>query len=95
MIPGADINDLPRAKELAEKYENIYFAAGIHPYHADQLDLCVLEEYINHPKCIAVGECGLDYYRLPEDEEEKRLEIQLQKEVFITQIEFAKKFKNP
>lgn len=55
----------------------------------------ILEEYISHPKCIAVGECGLDYFRLPEDEEEKKANIAKQKEVFISQIEFAKKVKKP
>ena len=43
-----------------------------------------LKEYVNHPKCIAVGECGLDYFRLPEDEDEtlKQENIALQKKVF-------------
>jgi len=68
---------------------------GIHPYDIDMYDEKVLEEYINHPKCIAVGECGLDYFRLPEDEEEKKANVAKQKEVFISQIEFAKKVKKP
>jgi TatD DNase family protein len=68
---------------------------GIHPYDAPSYDENIMKEYITHPKCIAVGECGLDYYRLPEDENEKLAEKQLQKEVFISQIEFAKKVKKP
>ncbi len=58
-------------------------------------DEAIMEKYVNHPKCIAIGECGLDYYRLPEDEEEKQQNIKKQKEVFIAQIEFAKKVKKP
>jgi len=54
-----------------------------------------MQEYVSHPKCIAIGECGLDYFRLPEDENEKIAEKKLQKEVFISQIEFAKKVKKP
>ena len=54
-----------------------------------------MEKYVNHPKCVAVGECGLDYFRLPEDPDEKAANIKLQKEVFTAQIEFAKKVKKP
>lgn len=68
---------------------------GIHPYDIDKFDEVTMEKYVNHPKCIAIGECGLDYFRLPEDEIEKQENIKKQKEVFIAQIEFAKKVKKP
>ena len=95
LIPGADPKDLPRAVCLADKYKEVYFAVGVHPYDCDNFDLKLLEEYVNHPKCIAIGECGLDYYRLPNDEVEKKKNIQLQKDIFIAQIQFAKKIKKP
>lgn len=95
MIPGADFDDLPQAVKLAEKYNEVYFAVGIHPYDIDKFDEVIMEKYVNHSKCIAIGECGLDYFRLPEDEIEKAENIKKQKEVFIAQIEFAKKVKKP
>ena len=67
----------------------------MHPYDCENFDIKLFEEYISHPKCIAVGECGLDYYRLPENKEEKEKNITLQKDIFIQQIELAKKFNKP
>lgn len=95
LIPGADLNDLPRAIMLAEKYSEVYFSVGVHPYDIHGYDESIMEKYITHPKCIAVGECGLDYYRLPENETAKNEEVALQKKVFIAQIDFAKKYQKP
>ena len=95
IIPGADINDLARASELAHRYEHIYFAAGIHPYHHEQFDEAILSTYLEDEKCIAVGECGLDYFRLPEDETEKIDEKNAQQNIFRKQIALAKTFKKP
>lgn len=95
IIPAADINDLPFAIKIAEKYPQIYFSVGVHPYHIDEYCEQTLIKYINHPKCVAIGECGLDYYRLPEDKKEREENIKLQKEVFIAQINLAKKYKKP
>ena len=95
MIPGADFDDLPQAVKLAEKYDEVFFAVGIYFYDIDKFDESTMEKYVNHPKCIAIGECGLDYFRLPEDEFEKQENIKKQKEVFIAQINFAKKVKKP
>lgn len=80
---------------ISEKYEEVFFAVGVHPYDCENYDQKLLEKYVTHPKCVAVGECGLDYFRLPEDPDEKKENIQLQKEVFISQIEFAKKVNKP
>jgi TatD DNase family protein len=95
IIPGADPKELPRAVEIAEEHENIYFAVGVHPYDKEAFDISFLEKYINHPKCIAVGECGLDYYRLPDDEKEKEEEKNVQKEIFRKQIALAKSHNKP
>jgi len=95
IIPGADPKTLPRAIELSQKYSDIYFAVGVHPYDAKNYDRAFLEEHIKHPKCVAVGECGLDYYRLPKNKEEKRADIALQKEIFIDQIDLANRYNKP
>lgn len=95
LIPGADINDLSRAQKIAHENENIYFAAGVHPYHHEQYDEEVLLGFLEDKKCIAVGECGLDYYRLPDEEEKKIIEKNEQQEVFKKHIELAKKVKKP
>ncbi|HJE03964.1 MAG TPA: TatD family hydrolase [Aliarcobacter thereius] len=95
IIPGADFDTLPRAIELSEKYDEVYFAVGTHPYDIEKYSEEIIEKYVNHPKCVAIGECGLDYYRLPEDEVEKIENIKKQKEVFISQIKLASKYKKP
>ena len=95
IIPGADIRTLERAVELAEKYDSVYFAVGIHPYDKEQYDEEALKRYIEHPKCVAVGECGLDYFRLEGTDEEKAEEKAAQKEVFVAQIALAKRYNKP
>lgn len=93
IIPGASIKDLPKAVRISEEQKNIFFAVGVHPYHVDEMDESVLRKFAKHEKCVAVGECGLDYYRLPEsgtNEYKAR-----QKEVFIAQIKLACELKKP
>ncbi|MBN1839645.1 MAG: TatD family hydrolase [Campylobacterales bacterium] len=95
IIPGADIHDLKKAQALSHQYEHVFFAAGIHPYHHEQYDEDVLRPFLADEKCIAVGECGLDYFRLPEGENEKALEKKAQQAIFAKHIELAKAFKKP
>lgn len=95
VLPGADPDDLEKAVALAEQYPSVFFAVGVHPYEREKFDLKVLKAYSSHEKCIAIGECGLDYYRLPEDEEEKKAEILLQQEVFREHVRYARETSLP
>lgn len=95
IIPAADPKTLQRAVELSEKYEDIYFSVGVHPYDIEHYDRAFLEQFITHEKCVAVGECGLDYYRLPKDEDEKNRIKKAQKQVFIDQIVLANRYHLP
>jgi TatD DNase family protein len=95
IIPGADPKELPRAIALCEAHEELYFSVGVHPYDIEAYDESLLRKHISHPKCLAVGECGLDYFRLPEEEAQKSENKHLQKEVFISQIKLAIEFDKP
>jgi TatD DNase family protein len=95
IIPAADPATLLRAIELAQRYDDIFFAVGVHPDEADKYERGFHEQYITHPKCVAVGEIGLDYYRLPADPAETEEVKKLQKEVFIDQIDLANTYDKP
>ncbi len=95
LIPGADINDLPRAREIAYRYPNVFFAAGVHPYNIDGYDEKILKAYLKDERCIAVGECGLDYFRLPDYKKEKEENKKRQKDIFAKQIRLAIEVNKP
>ena len=94
-VPGNRIKDIGRAVEISEKYDHVYFAVGVHPYDMEGFDGLDFEKYIVHPKCVAVGECGLDYYRLEGTPQEKELEKERQKAIFTAQISIARRFSKP
>jgi TatD DNase family protein len=95
IIPGADIKTLQRAVELSEQFDEVYFAVGVHPYDIEGYDREYLKKFVHHPKCVAIGECGLDYFRLPEDEHDIMEEKAAQEAVFVDQILWAKELKKP
>ena len=77
--------------ELVEKYPNLYGTLGIHPEEIDNLtkdSFKIIEENINNPKIVAIGEVGLDYYWVNDNKE-------AQKELFIKQLDLAKKYNKP
>ena len=95
IIPGAHPSTLQRAVEICEQYKNVYFAVGVHPYDKEGIDSIDFDLYASHKKCVAIGECGLDYFRLEGSEEEKQIEKKAQDDVFRRQIRLAKRFKKP
>lgn len=71
---SVNLEDFPQVLALAEKYPNIYASVGVHPDHESVEEPTVgrLGELADHPKIIAIGETGLDYYRLTGDLEWQR-----------------------
>lgn len=65
---GSNLKTSKRAIEIAEEFkEGVYAAVGLHPIHVldEKFDINEYEKLAAHPKVVAVGEVGLDYYRLP------------------------------
>ncbi len=63
---GTDIEDCRRALALAERHEGVFAILGIHPHEAGTAtadDIVELRELLQHPKAVAVGETGLDWFR--------------------------------
>lgn len=75
---GTSVESSRRAVALAEKYSQIHAVVGIHPTSAEEAEpdcIPLLRELAQHPKVAAIGETGLDYYRLPSAEAEKSLSV--------------------
>jgi TatD DNase family protein len=91
LIPGIDLPTSRLAVDLADQHPRIYAAVGVHPSDAltwDSHSLASLESLARHPKVVAIGEIGLDYYRdhAPRD---------LQRSVFLQQLELAQSLGKP
>lgn len=89
--PGIHLDSSRAAIRLAERHEAVYAAVGIHPHDSKTHREGAVDELAKlaeHPKVVAIGECGLDFYRnyAPHD---------LQRSVFREQIRLAKALKKP
>jgi len=91
IISGADELSNHEVVELVNKYPNIYGTIGIHPNEIDNLSneaLSFIEKNLNNLKIVGIGEIGLDYHYGKDD-------VNSQKEIFIKQLELAKKYNKP
>lgn len=82
IVPATDLKTAREAIALSEKYSNIYLTVGIHPHDTkDWNDPLIpqIEELAKHPKVVAIGEIGLDYYYdfSPKDQQIRAFKAQL------------------
>ena len=88
---SADLAGMKASYKLANQYEKVFATVGMHPHTAKDFDQNFVElmcQYAKHPKVVAVGEIGLDYYY---DLSERNI----QRDVFAEQIEIADKLGLP
>lgn len=88
---GASLSSCGKTLELAEQYEYVYAAIGVHPSEVEELSeesFAWLKEQCLREKCVAVGEIGLDYH-WPEPAPE------VQKNWFVRQIALAREINKP
>lgn len=91
IMPACDLKDSQDVLNLSKKYENLFAQVGFHPQNIDSFkegDIEKLENLAKDPKVLAIGEIGLDYYWQDDNKAE-------QKEIFIKQLDLARKLKLP
>ncbi len=71
---SVNLADFPKVLALAEAYDNFFASVGVHPDHDERapVDSRRLVELARHPRVVAIGETGLDYYRVSGDLEWQR-----------------------
>mgnify|MGYP001581377709 CR=1 FL=1 len=89
---GTDLEESKKAVELSKRYPDVLWASvGLHPNDISvEIDWKEFEKLASNEIVVAIGECGLDYFRSPSESE-----IARQKEIFIKQIELAKELNKP
>lgn len=90
LIAGVTLERFPKVLALTERFSNLFAAAGVHPDTQDgqEPDETTLIDLAAHPKVVAIGETGLDYYRLEGD-------LEWQRERFRTHIRAARLCQKP
>jgi len=91
IVPGLDLESSRKAVELAQRYEPVYAAVGVHPNDVDgftEEQLPRFVELISFTKVVAVGEIGLDYYHRQDNQT-------LQHQVLKLFLSLASEFKKP
>ena len=87
---AVELPDFPRVRALAEQHDNLFASVGVHPDYQDTLEPTVeqLVQLADHPRVVAIGETGLDYFRLKGD-------LEWQRDRFRTHIRAARAAAKP
>lgn len=87
---AVDLPDFPRVLALADQYQHLFASVGVHPDYQDTPEPTVeqLVALADHPRVVAIGETGLDYFRLKGD-------LEWQRERFRTHIRAARQTSKP
>lgn len=91
VVNATSMDNIKEVIKLINKYPNIYGTVGIHPEEVDNCtseDIQVLEQYLENPKIIGIGEIGLDYYWRKDN-------IEKQKQILINQLDLAIQYNKP
>jgi TatD DNase family protein len=109
-VVGSQRDTSLRAVELAHRNDFIYATVGLHPIHThatevdeeeikfktreEDFDYEFYKDLASDPKVIAIGECGLELYHVPEGADKEKF-LQKQKDVFLKQINLARELEMP
>ena len=90
LCASVNLADLPSVLELASSWPNVFASVGVHPdyEHTEEPSVARLVELAMHPRVVAIGETGLDYFRLAGD-------LEWQRERFRIHIRAARETSNP
>ena len=92
IVVGTDFESSQRAVDLASMHERVYACIGVHPVDDPKIvfEKDKFKKLVSHPKVVAVGECGLDFFHQKKEDDFER-----QKKLFLEQADFALEHDKP
>jgi TatD DNase family protein len=77
IVVGTNLASSQAALALAQQHDFLWSSVGLHPNDEEQFDIAKYEALAGNPKVVAIGECGLDYFRSKPDGQRERFEAQI------------------